>query len=141
GYVAQHHPDLLREIQLAGHDIACHGFMHQPIYEQDRATFQEDVHAAKCLIEDLIGQRVIGYRAPAYSITARSLWALDVLIAEGFEYDSSIFPIHHDVYGIPNALRMAHSLPSPSGQVIYEFPIATARWGRINMPLGGGYMR
>lgn len=141
GYVARRYPALIRAIQHAGHEIACHGFMHQPVYEQGRAAFRDDVLRAKRLLEDTIGQPVVGYRAPAYSITAQSLWAVDLLIESGFQYDSSIFPVHHDVYGIPDAPRAPYRLQGASGNSILEFPIATVRWGRLNLPLGGGYLR
>ncbi|HYE74507.1 MAG TPA: polysaccharide deacetylase family protein, partial [Blastocatellia bacterium] len=108
GCVAKQHPEIVREIAAAGHEVACHGENHQLIYRQTPEEFRQDIRSAKRRLEDLIGAKVTGYRAPSYSITPRSLWALDILIEEGFEYDSSIFPIHHDRYGIPNAERFPH---------------------------------
>src|SRR5690606_6074562 len=98
GWVAQKSPALVREIQAAGHEIACHGMSHRLVYEQTPEVFREETFASKALLEDITGTKVAGYRAATYSITQRSLWALDILADAGFEYDSSIFPIRHDNY-------------------------------------------
>lgn len=145
GWVAARAPDLVREIQGRGHEIASHGFGHQLIYDIGAERFRQDVRRAKALLEDISGEAVIGYRAPSYSITARSLWALDILVEEGFTYDSSIFPIFHDLYGIPGALRFPHVLQRPAGS-IREFPISTLHLGfggmAYRLPVGGGgYLR
>lgn len=145
GWVAERDPALVREIQRRGHEIACHGYGHQLIYRIGPEAFQIDVHRAKTLLEDLTGVPVNGYRAPSYSITAASLWALDILIDEGFTYDSSIFPIMHDIYGMPDAPRFPHDIRRPGGS-IREFPISTTQisWGRrtFRFPVGGGgYLR
>src|SRR5512145_2897787 len=103
GWVAQRFPALIRELQRGGHEIACHGMTHELIYKQSPGTFRQETQAAKSLLEDLTGTRVRGYRAATYSITAQSLWALDILEELGFEYDSSVFPVRHDLYGIPGA--------------------------------------
>jgi polysaccharide deacetylase family protein (PEP-CTERM system associated) len=141
GYVAEKHPDLVREIAAAGHEVACHSYYHRLVYTQTPEEFRQDLRSAKQQLEDLIGSAVLGYRAPSYSITAQSLWALDILIEEGFVYDSSIFPVHHDRYGMPEAERFPHLLHRPAGEII-EFPPSTVRVGGMNWPIsGGGYFR
>jgi polysaccharide deacetylase family protein (PEP-CTERM system associated) len=141
GWVAERHPPLVREITAAGHEVACHGYEHRLIYTQTPEQFREDVRRARNALEDLTGMPVDGYRAPSYSITAESLWAFDVLIEEGFRYDSSIFPIHHDRYGMPKAERFPHIVRSAGGEIV-EFPPSTLRLCGINFPIsGGGYFR
>ncbi|HEX4947047.1 MAG TPA: XrtA system polysaccharide deacetylase, partial [Blastocatellia bacterium] len=141
GYVAEQHPQLIRQIAQAGHEVACHSYFHRLVYSQTPEEFRSDLRDAKHRLEDLIGTSVIGYRAPSYSITAQSLWALDILIEEGFRYDSSIFPVHHDRYGMPNAERFPHLLHRSTGEII-EFPPSTVRIGKTNFPIsGGGYFR
>ncbi len=141
GYVAEQHPQLIRDIAQAGHEIACHSYYHRLVYEQTPEEFRADLRQAKHRLEDLIGASVNGYRAPSYSITAQSLWALDILIEEGFSYDSSIFPVHHDRYGMPEAERFPHVLQRPTGKII-EFPPSTVRMRGTNFPIsGGGYFR
>jgi len=103
GWVAERHPALVKQIAAAGHELGCHSYWHRLIYKLDPKTFREDTRRAKETIEQSAGQAVFGYRAPTYSITSNSLWALDILAELGFQYDSSIFPIHHDVYGMPGA--------------------------------------
>ena len=141
GYVAEKHPEIVREIAAAGHEVACHSYHHKLVYTQTPDEFRQDLRQAKQRLEDLIGAAVVGYRAPSYSITAQSLWALDILIEEGFAYDSSIFPVHHDRYGMPDAERFPHILARPTGEII-EFPPSTVRLGGLNWPVsGGGYFR
>ncbi|MFN0123373.1 MAG: XrtA system polysaccharide deacetylase [Blastocatellia bacterium] len=141
GWVAERHPQMIRDMVAAGSEVACHGFEHRLIYQQTPAQFREDVRRAKQILEDISGKDVTGYRAPSYSITSRSLWALDVLIEEGFRYDSSIFPIHHDRYGMPDAERFPHALVCPAGTIL-EFPPSTVRLLGMNWPVsGGGYFR
>jgi polysaccharide deacetylase family protein (PEP-CTERM system associated) len=145
GWVAQRDPGLVREIHSRGHEIACHGYGHELIYRIGPERFREDVRRAKALLEELVGIAVSGYRAPSYSITLKSLWALEILAEEGFCYDSSIFPVHHDTYGMPGAPRFPYSHTLAAG-VLREFPLTTlplafARW-RYNLPIaGGGYLR
>lgn len=105
GCVAQRHPELIRRIAQAGHELASHGWNHTPAYRQSPHEFRRDIATTKSMIEDISGTRVIGYRAPTFSITPGNMWAYDVLIEEGYKYSSSVFPIHHDYYGIPNAPR------------------------------------
>jgi polysaccharide deacetylase family protein (PEP-CTERM system associated) len=141
GWVAERYPALVREIAAAGHEVASHGYHHQLIYTLTPTQFREDVRAAKSVLEQAAGAPVLGYRAPSYSIIESSLWALDVLVEEGYAYDASIFPIHHDRYGIPNAERHAHVLRRRSGALI-ELPASTMRVGGVNLPIaGGGYFR
>jgi len=105
GWIAERYPGLVRRIQKEGHEIACHGYAHQLVYTQSRDEFRHDIKRAKSILEDITGSEVIGYRAPSYSITNKSQWAFEVLVEGGFKYDSSIFPIRHDFYGMPNAPR------------------------------------
>jgi polysaccharide deacetylase family protein (PEP-CTERM system associated) len=141
GWVADRFPGLVKEIAGAGHEIASHGYAHRLIYDQTPDAFREDVRRAKALLEDASGQNVVGYRAPSYSITPKSLWALDILADEGYEYDSSIFPIRHDRYGIPVSDRKPYRIRRPVG-TLTEVPGSTTRLGPLNLPIaGGGYFR
>jgi polysaccharide deacetylase family protein (PEP-CTERM system associated) len=141
GWIAERHPDLIRTIAAAGHEIACHGYEHRLIYRQTPSAFHQDIRRAKVCLEDIVGRRVSGYRAPTYSITTASLWAFDILIEEGFHYDSSVFPIHHDRYGIPSARRFRYTVHRPAGDIV-ELPPSTLALGPVNLPLaGGGYFR
>lgn len=142
GWVAEREPLLVKEIHKQGHEIASHGFSHQLIYNQAQKIFREETIKSKKLLEDLIGEAVIGYRAASYSITKRNLWALDILQEAGFVYDSSIFPIRHDRYGIADAKTIPHKLTTPNGGELVEFPLTTRRIGKLNIPVaGGGYFR
>lgn len=142
GWIAKHHPQLIREIAGGGHEIASHGMNHQLIYNQSPEKFREETRSAKHLLEDLCQTSVIGYRAATYSITRRSLWALDILAEEGFLYDSSIFPMHHDRYGIPDARRVPHLMETTKGHRLIEFPISVLRHKGLTLPVaGGGYFR
>ena len=141
GWVAERYPDLVRRISGAGHEIASHGYGHRLVYDQTPSAFRDDVARAKGLLEDASGSRVDGYRAPSYSIVPRSLWALDILIETGYTYDSSIFPIRHDRYGIPVSGRHAYVVERPAGRLV-EAPASTTRLGGMNLPIaGGGYFR
>jgi polysaccharide deacetylase family protein (PEP-CTERM system associated) len=142
GWVAQRSPQLVKRIHAAGHEIGSHGWLHQCIYDQSPAEFREETTRSKRLLEDLTGEAVLGYRAASFSITNRSLWALDVLLDLGFRYDSSIFPIRHDRYGIPDASPRPGPVRAPSGREILEFPMSAARWAGTTLPIsGGGYFR
>jgi polysaccharide deacetylase family protein (PEP-CTERM system associated) len=141
GWVAERHPALVRGIAARGHEIASHGYGHRLVYDQTLDDFREDVRRAKTLLEQAASTSVHGYRAPSYSITTRSLWAIDVLIQEGYTYDSSIFPIRHDRYGIPRSPRHPYVFARDAGQLI-EAPASTTRIGSVNLPIaGGGYFR
>jgi polysaccharide deacetylase family protein (PEP-CTERM system associated) len=142
GWIAEQHPDLIRRIHAAGHEVACHSFLHRLVYELTPEEFREDTRRAKRVLEDAIGAPVIGYRAPCYSITRQSLWALEILAAEGFRYDSSIQPIRHDIAGIPDYPRTPHLHEFGGRESILEFPATTLRLAGINVPVGGGgYLR
>ncbi len=142
GWIAERHPGLVKRIAAAGHEIASHGYSHQLIYTQTRAVFHEETARSKRLLEDLCGAPVIGYRAASFSITRRSLWALDVLSELGFRYDSSIFPIRHDLYGIPDAPGEPGRVTAPSGARLVEFPMSAASFFGLKVPVsGGGYFR
>jgi polysaccharide deacetylase family protein (PEP-CTERM system associated) len=141
GCVAARHPAQVKRIAARGHEIASHGYWHELIYDQSPSAFREDVKRSKGVLESLAGAQVRGYRAPSYSITERSLWALDVLLEEGYEYDASVFPIHHDRYGIPGWPRHPFTLERARGTLI-EAPPSTVRVGSVNLPIaGGGYFR
>ena len=142
GWVADHVPDLVKRIASLGHEVACHGYSHELVYRQTPGVFAEETRRAKHLLEDLIGLPVLGYRAASFSITPRSRWALDTLIELGFSYDSSIFPVRHDRYGMPGASREPGFVQAPSGARIAEFPMSTAAFGPVRVPVsGGGYFR
>jgi polysaccharide deacetylase family protein (PEP-CTERM system associated) len=142
GWVARKHPEIVRQIAAAGHEVASHGMSHRLIYTQAPDEFRRETRDAKALLEDLAQKPVTGYRAATYSITSRSLWALDVLCEEGFRYDSSIFPMRHDRYGIPDAEQKPHVLTTPGGARLVEFPISVLRYGGAKIPVaGGGYFR
>lgn len=141
GWVAERHPALVKRIARAGHEIASHGYAHRLVYDQTPEAFRSDVRRAKALLEDAAGVEVLGYRAPSYSITPQSLWALDILIEEGYRYDASVFPIRHDRYGIPVSPRHPYALDRPAGTIV-EAPGSTTRLGPLNLPVaGGGYFR
>jgi polysaccharide deacetylase family protein (PEP-CTERM system associated) len=140
GWVAERHPRLVRRIAAEGHELASHSYWHRLVYTLAPDEFREDLRRARRVIEDAAGVGVRGYRAPSYSITARSLWAFDVLIEEGYEYDASVFPIHHDRYGIPTAPRAPYVVTRPGGSIL-EVPGTTGLVGNIRLPIGGGYFR
>jgi polysaccharide deacetylase family protein (PEP-CTERM system associated) len=142
GWVAQRCPQLIRRIHDAGHEVACHGLSHELVYRQTPQVFLEETRTSKAVLEDIIGAPVIGYRAASYSITAKSLWALDTLCDLGFQYDSSIFPIAHDRYGIPGSSTRPGPILAPNGRSIVEFPLSTkGLLGRRVPVAGGGYFR
>jgi polysaccharide deacetylase family protein (PEP-CTERM system associated) len=142
GWVAERHPAMTRRIVEAGHEIGCHSFAHQLVYDMTPAQFRADTERAVRVIEDVAGAAPRLYRAPSYSITGRSLWALEILAECGFTYDSSIYPIAHDRYGIPGFERQAQTIHTASGPIL-EVPIATAKLGAGGVvPVGGGaYLR
>jgi polysaccharide deacetylase family protein (PEP-CTERM system associated) len=141
GWVATRFPALVRRIADQGHEVASHGYNHQLLYLLTPAQFREDVRSAKTAIENASGRPVLGFRAPSYSVVESSMWAIDILIEEGHTYDSSIFPIYHDRYGIPDSPRHPYTLRRPSGSLL-EVPGSTVRLGGVNWPIaGGGYFR
>src|SRR5688572_15239554 len=125
GWIARKFPSLVREVASRGHEIACHGYWHRPVYNMTPNLFREDTCLARDIIEQAGGGRVVGYRAPTWSITSKCMWAMDVLAEEGFLYDSSIFPIRHDLYGMPQAPRSSYSHDCQNGLRLKEFPPAT----------------
>jgi polysaccharide deacetylase family protein (PEP-CTERM system associated) len=142
GWVAHKFPQLVRDVQTRGHELACHSFWHRTVYSLTPDEFRKDTRAAVQAIEDASGTRVSGYRAPSWSITKNCLWALDILAEEGFAYDSSIFPIRHDLYGVPGAQRFPYDIAGKNGRSLREFPPATVRFLGQNLPgAGGGYLR
>ncbi len=142
GWVAERHPGLVKKILVEGHEIGSHGYSHRLVYEQSPEEFQLETRRSKMLLEDITGVEVVSYRAASYSITLKSLWALRILAEEGFRCDSSIFPIVHDRYGIPRAVRHPHRIDLQNGMEILEFPISTLQLAGARMPFtGGGYFR
>jgi polysaccharide deacetylase family protein (PEP-CTERM system associated) len=137
GWVADRFPELVRRIAAAGHEVASHGFAHRLVYELTPREFRDDLRRAKGALEGACGMPVLGYRAPSYSVTQRSLWAFDVLIDEGFAYDASVYPIYHDRYGIADSPRHPYRVERPGG-VIFELPGSTVRLAGQNVPIGGG---
>ena len=126
GWVASHYPQLVRQIDSAGHELGSHSYWHRLVYQQTAAEFREDLVRSRKAIEDALGATVTAYRAPSFSITRQSLWALDILAEEGFQIDSSIFPIVHDRYGIPGARPFVHQLQTAAGP-LWEFPPSVLR--------------
>jgi polysaccharide deacetylase family protein (PEP-CTERM system associated) len=155
GWIADRLPDLVREIDRRRHEIACHGYGHRRIYTQTRKQFRDDIRRSKALLEDLTGAEVLGYRAPSYSLSRSTFWAFDELYDAGYRFDSSIFPVHHDFYGIADWPRFSgYAIPTEqgawrasdysdgAGPELFEVPITTLRIGGKNLPIaGGGYFR
>src|SRR5579859_79289 len=142
GWVAERFPKLVREIHGYGHEIGCHSYWHRLIYRLTPDEFREDTRRAKDAIESSVGVKVIGYRAPSFSVTKSSLWSLEILSELGFEYDSSIFPIRHDLYGIHDHSRSPCRYGKGGRWNMVELPISTWRLGSVNLPFGGGgYLR
>jgi len=135
GWIAERHPALIRRIVDAGHELASHGFAHFRATDQTPDEFRADVRRTKMLLEEVGGVAVQGYRAASFSIGAGNLWALEVLAEEGYHYSSSIYPVRHDHYGMPDAPRFAHR---PVERGVLELPISTVRLAGRNLPVGGG---
>lgn len=138
GCVAEEHPALVRTVHAEGHEVASHGYDHQLVSRQRPHGFVSDVRRSFVLLENLTGEKILGYRAPSYSITPRSAWALDLLQDQGLLYDSSVFPIYHDLGGFPDSPRYPYQIHDD----LWEFPLTTCRVWRWNLPVGGGgYLR
>lgn len=137
GWVADKYPGLVREIHSAGHEIGSHSYYHQLVYQMTPEDFREDLLLSCKVLEEITGEKITSYRAPSFSITQQSLWALDILIEEGIEIDSSIFPVRHDVYGIPGAEVRPHQLQRKHGK-IWEFPGTACQVLGLDLPVGGG---
>ena len=142
GWVAQKFPRIVRQIAEAGHEIGCHGFAHQHLCRLTPEEFRSDVrHARHCLMDE-VQKPIYCYRAPSFSIVPKTLWALDILVEEGFLFDSSLFPVRHDLYGVPDASRYPYWHLTSQGNVIFEFPPSTVRRWNNNWGVGGGgYLR
>ncbi|MDO8770447.1 MAG: DUF3473 domain-containing protein [Burkholderiaceae bacterium] len=138
GWIAERYPQLVRQIVSEGHELASHGYGHERASEQTEAAFFSDIHLAKIVLEDLAGSEVNGYRAPSFSIGTGNLWAFDCLARAGYRYSSSVYPIRHDHYGMPDSPRFAYEV-RPG---LMEIPITTLRLLNRNLPSsGGGYFR
>lgn len=142
GWVGKRHPGLVRTIAQRGHEVASHGMSHRLVYEQTPEAFRAETLQSKKLLEDAAGAAVEGYRAASFSIGYRNLWALDILAEAGMSYDSSLFPVVHDRYGVPGAPRRIHRVETPSGAVLIEIPPSTVPIAGATLPVaGGGYLR
>jgi polysaccharide deacetylase family protein (PEP-CTERM system associated) len=138
GWVAERFPELIKKMAAAGHEIASHGYMHQRATAQTAEQFKQDVESTRKLLQDLTGAAVVGYRAPSFSIDRSNEWAYDVLAEAGYQYSSSVYPVAHDHYGIPDAPRFKYQTP----QGVWEIPLTTLLMGSKNIPIsGGGYFR
>lgn len=141
GWLAERYPSLVRRIASGGHEIASHGYGHELITGQTSVAFREDIRKAKDILESILSGPVLGYRAPSFSITKDTMWATQILVEEGYIYDSSIFPILHDRYGVPSANPGVHQLLTPSG-LLWEVPPSTVKYMGVRLPVaGGGYFR
>jgi len=136
GWIAERYPAMIRNIVAQGHELASHGYGHLRASDQSRSEFTDDIGRSKALLEDLSGVQVLGYRAPSFSIGKENMWALDVLHELGYRYSSSIYPVKHDHYGVPDAPRFAYRPNGPEG--LLEVPVSTVRFGEKNYPAGGG---
>ncbi|MGE3822486.1 MAG: XrtA system polysaccharide deacetylase [Isosphaeraceae bacterium] len=137
GEVAENSPEVVKSIHRAGHEVATHGCNHRRVLEMSPDDFRGDLCRARGLLEQLTGEAVLGYRAPTFSVTRRNPWAIDVLVEQGFLYDSSIFPVRHDRYGVPEAPRSPFLVRGRESAIL-EFPPATLRLAGMNLPVGGG---
>lgn len=142
GWIAERFPEMITRIAEGGHEIATHGYAHHMVYKQTPEEFEQDLGKSIEVLEGISGCQVIGYRAPTYSIVEESFWAFDTLIKYNMLYDSSIFPITHDRYGVPDGERFPHQIQRANGKTILEFPLSTLRLWKWNFPIaGGGYLR
>jgi polysaccharide deacetylase family protein (PEP-CTERM system associated) len=142
GWTAERNPRMVERIADRGHEIASHGYAHQLIYKETPDQFRADLSKSCAILEGITGKKVVSFRAPCFSITKDSLWALDILLEEGIRYDSSIFPIVHDRYGIPGCTPRAHVIRKNESAELCEIPLTVAQFGRCNIPFsGGGYFR
>jgi polysaccharide deacetylase family protein (PEP-CTERM system associated) len=141
GWVAERHPDVVRAIAAAGHEVASHGQDHRKVTDQTPDEFRASVRRSKSVLEDVCGQPVLGFRAPSFSIVPGREWALDLLVEEGYRYDSSLFPVRRPGYGYAGGQRAPHTLTRAAGELL-EFPPATLRrWGWTLPAAGGAYLR
>jgi polysaccharide deacetylase family protein (PEP-CTERM system associated) len=142
GWIAERHPEVVRRIAARGHEVGSHGHSHRLVYEQSPDEFRDELLRSKRVLEELTGTAVAGHRAASFSIGPRSLWALDTIAEAGFVYDSSLFPVVHDRYGMPGAPRGPYRLVLPSGRSLVELPPSTLAIAGLTLPIGGGgYLR
>jgi len=141
GQIATTQPELVREIATAGHEVACHSFEHQNVHRMSPDEFRLDLRKAKSELEHASGQAVVGYRAPTFSITRETAWAIDVLAEEGMRYDSSVFPVHHDRYGVPDAPRVPFLAKGTERSLLELPPVTYSVFGKNLPAAGGGYFR
>jgi len=142
GWVAERHPDVVPRLVAAGHEVASHGYAHAMITQQTPDEFDRDLKRSLEILRAQSGQPVIGYRAPSFSVVRETLWAFDIMVEHGIEYDSSIYPVHHDRYGIPEAPRQPYRVARRGESELWELPPPTLRLGNKNLPVaGGGYLR
>ncbi len=139
GHVAELHPEVVPAIEAAGHEIACHGYAHRLIYELSPEEFRNDLRCALDILRKQARSQILGYRAPYWSITEKSLWAVDILVEEGIEYDSSVYPTKTHLYGIPSAPRSTYRLRTPTGRTIIEIPPSVLNLPLWHIPFAGGF--
>src|SRR5262249_49818637 len=138
GEVAALHSRMVRTIAAEGHEIACHGDRHDDVYRLGPEEFRADIRRAKASVEQALGEPIVGYRAPNFSIGRAQGWAYQILLEEGFRYDSSTYPIFHDRYGQPSAPPFPYEIWRDGSTALLEFPVGTARFVGVNVPIGGG---
>jgi len=142
GWVAEKLPHLSKQIAMAGHEIGCHGFAHRRLQTLTPSQFRDDLRRATMLLSDQVQRPIRSYRAPSFSVVQSTMWALDVLVEEGYAFDSSLFPVRHDLYGVPGGERFPYWHTTPAGNRIFEFPPSTVRRAQNNWGVaGGGYLR
>jgi polysaccharide deacetylase family protein (PEP-CTERM system associated) len=142
GWVAEKFPQITKEIAAAGHEVGCHAYAHRRLHTMTRTQFQQDLRKATDILAGQVGRRIESFRAPSFSIVRSTLWGLDILAEEGYRFDSSIFPVRHDLYGIPEAARFPHWAEAAEKSPIFEFPPSTLAYGDLNLGVGGGgYLR
>ena len=137
GWVAERFPQLVRDIAAGGHEVGSHSYWHRLVYDLTQDEFREDLRRSRDILEDILGEPVRMYRAPTFSITKASTWAWDILVEEGFRIDSSVFPVRHDRYGMPDAPSEIHRIDTKAGELI-EYPMSTTTLARYKLPIGGG---
>ncbi len=142
GWVANEHPEMIRKIVDSGHEIASHGLMHRMVTKLTPEEFEKDLSESIKILEDISGQKVLGFRAPTFSIVERTFWAWEIMLKLGLAYDSSVYPIWHDRYGVPKAPRSVYTAFEKNGVNLTEFPMSTMKVFGKNVPFGGGgYLR
>ena len=142
GWIAKTHPELVYKIIDKGHEIASHGLMHKMVTKMTPEEFEDDLRESIKILEDISGQKILGFRAPTFSVIEDTFWSFEIMLKLGLVYDSSIYPIWHDRYGVPDAPRKIHNVLESNGKVLTEFPMSTVRIFGKNMPFGGGgYLR